>query len=74
MKSAWISLAAVYLLVVGVYACAAHTGGWESWSPNAANSYYNLLVQGFRAGQLNLKKDVPTGLTHSSPTPTIRRQ
>ena len=24
--------------------------------------YYNLLVQGFRAGQLNLKKEVPPGL------------
>jgi len=24
--------------------------------------YYNLLVQGFRAGQLNLKKDAPPGL------------
>jgi Flp pilus assembly protein TadD len=62
MKSAWISLTAVCLLVIGVYVCATHTEAWESSSPNAANNYYNLLVQGFRAGQPNLKKDVPPGL------------
>jgi hypothetical protein len=27
-----------------------------------ADTYYNLLVQGFRAGQLSLKKEVPPGL------------
>jgi tetratricopeptide (TPR) repeat protein len=36
---------------------------WESWSPDAANAPYNRLVQGFRAGQLSLKIDVPPGLT-----------
>jgi tetratricopeptide (TPR) repeat protein len=36
---------------------------WKSWSPEAANAQYNLLVQGFRAGQLSLKIDVPPGLT-----------
>jgi hypothetical protein len=30
---------------------------------NAADNYYNLLVQGFRAGQLSLKKEVPPGFT-----------
>src|ERR1017187_3331932 len=40
----------------------ARSGAWESWSRNAADDYYNLLVQGFRAGQLNLEKDVPPGL------------
>ena len=33
-----------------------------STSLNAADTYYNLLVQGFRAGQLSLKKEVPPGL------------
>ena len=33
----------------------------ESLSQNAADARYNLLVQGFRAGQLSLKKDVPPG-------------
>jgi tetratricopeptide (TPR) repeat protein len=28
----------------------------------AADNYYNLLVEGFRAGQLSLKKEVPPGL------------
>ncbi|MGD1019439.1 MAG: hypothetical protein ABSA12_08980, partial [Verrucomicrobiia bacterium] len=61
MKNAWRSLAAVCALVIGVYACVARSAAWESLSPNAADSYYNLLVQGFRAGQLNLKKVVPPG-------------
>src|SRR5271169_6233704 len=30
--------------------------------PSAAETYYNLLVRGFRAGQLSLKKEVPPGL------------
>jgi tetratricopeptide (TPR) repeat protein len=55
-------LGAVCALVIGVYAHAAHSGYWESLSLNAADTYYNLLVQGFRAGQLSLKKEVPPGL------------
>ena len=55
-------LGAACLLVIGVYVCAAHTDVWESWSLNAADNYYNLLVRGFRDGQLNLRKDVPPGL------------
>ena len=61
MKSAWKSLAAVCALVIGVYAYMTQSGVLELASPNAADAYYNLLVQGFRAGQLNLKKDVPPG-------------
>lgn len=62
MKSAWRSLAAVCVLVMGVYVYMAQSGTVELQSPNAAETYYNLLVQGFRAGQLNLKKDAPPGL------------
>jgi tetratricopeptide (TPR) repeat protein len=62
MKKAWISLAAVCALVVGVYAYTAHSGLLESLSLNAGDHYYNLLVQGFRAGHLSLKKEVPPGL------------
>jgi tetratricopeptide (TPR) repeat protein len=51
----------VCLLVVGVYGCAAHSDVWESASRDPADSYYNLLVRGFFSGQLNLRKDVPTG-------------
>jgi len=60
-KSRWMQrgvLGAVCVLVVGVYACAAHWGVLG----NAADTYYNLLAQGFRAGQLSLKKEVPPGL------------
>ncbi len=56
-------LAAVCALVIGVYAGTTHSGFWESLSLNPAESYYNLMVQGFRAGQLNLKLDVPPGLS-----------
>jgi len=62
MKNAWILLAAVCALVIGVYACTAHSAYLASRSLNPADDFYNLLVQGFRAGQLNLKKDVPPGL------------
>jgi tetratricopeptide (TPR) repeat protein len=55
-------LGAVSALVIGVYVVAAHSGVWESLSLNPADSYYNLLVQGFRAGQLSLNKEVPAGL------------
>jgi hypothetical protein len=61
MSCAWKSLAAVCVLVIGVYAYMAQSSAWELWSQNASDSNYNLLVQGFRAHQLNLKKDVPPG-------------
>jgi len=59
MKTGWISLAAVCALVLGVYAYMAQSGPLELLSPTAADTYYNLLVQGFRAGQLSLNKEVP---------------
>jgi tetratricopeptide (TPR) repeat protein len=62
MKDAWKSLAAVCALVIGVYAYTVHSGFLESLILNAADTYYNLLVQGFRAGQVSLKKEVPPGL------------
>ena len=34
----------------------------EAWSPDPADANFNLVVRGFQAGQLNLKKDVPPGL------------
>jgi hypothetical protein len=52
----------VCVLVIGVYAYLAQSGLLELLSPNAASTYYNLLVQGFRAGQFNLKAEVPPGL------------
>ncbi|MGO9246017.1 MAG: tetratricopeptide repeat protein [Verrucomicrobiia bacterium] len=49
-------------LVIGAYAYTARTGLLVSSSWSAADNYYNLLVQGFRGGQLNLKIGVPPGL------------
>ena len=62
MKNAWRSLAVVCVLVIGVYAYMARSGAWESLDRNAADDYYNLLVQGFRAGQLSLEKEAPPEL------------
>jgi len=56
-------LGAVCALVIGVYAWSATSGMIEFCGSNAKNTYYNLLVQGFRDGQLNLKTEVPPGLT-----------
>jgi tetratricopeptide repeat protein len=61
-KNAWKSLAAVCVLVIGVYAYMAQSGLLELLSPRAADTYYNLLVRGFRTGQLSLQKEVPPGL------------
>src|SRR5690349_21839725 len=55
-------LGAVCALVIGVYVGSAHSGISESLGSKAGDSYYNLLVQGFRAGQLNLKTEVPPDL------------
>jgi len=63
MNVSRITLVGVCALVIGGYLFAAHTDVWETPSQSAADCYYNLLVQGFRAGHLNLKKDVPPGLT-----------
>jgi tetratricopeptide (TPR) repeat protein len=62
MKKTWMLLTAVCALVIAIYVYMAEPGAWESLSGNPADAYYNLLVEGFRAGQLSLKKDVPVGL------------
>ena len=51
----------VGVLVIMVYGYAAYSGPLESANLSAGDSYYNSLVDGFRAGQLNLKKAVPPG-------------
>ncbi len=63
MKNAWTSLVAVCVLVIGVYVYMAQSGVLELASPNAAETYYNLLVRGFRAGRLNVEKKVPPGFS-----------
>jgi tetratricopeptide (TPR) repeat protein len=60
MKTAWKSLGTVCVLVIGMYAYTAPLGKLESLTSNPADTYYNLLVQGFRDGHLSVKKEVPT--------------
>jgi tetratricopeptide (TPR) repeat protein len=55
-------LGTVCALVIGFYAASARVGQNEMRITRAQDSYYNLLVRGFRAGQLNLKTEVPSGL------------
>ncbi|HUI06510.1 MAG TPA: tetratricopeptide repeat protein [Verrucomicrobiae bacterium] len=62
MKDGWKPLALASALVVAAYAYTAHLAVSELLCPNAADASYNLLVQGFRAGQLSLKKEAPPGL------------
>lgn len=50
------------LVVIALYACLSHSGVVESLSPGASETYYNLLVRGFRAGHLSLDAEVPPGL------------
>jgi len=60
----WVILGTICALVIGFYAWSARPGwlGMRTW--RAQDAYYNLLVQGFRAGQLDLKTEVPPGLAH----------
>jgi hypothetical protein len=62
MRKAWTLLVAVCVLVIAVYAYMAQSGLLELLRPSAADTYYNLLVRGFRAGHLSLQEDVPPGL------------
>jgi Tfp pilus assembly protein PilF len=50
-------------LVIGIFAWSAESGHLELVSPHAEDTYYNLLVRGFRSGQLNVKREAPPGLT-----------
>jgi len=52
----------VCALVIGIFAWLAEPEAHLGLNnPPAEDSAYNLLVQGFRAGQLNLKRDPPPG-------------
>ena len=56
-------LGLVCLVVIGIFAWSAESGFLELADPRPQDAYYNLLVQGFQAGQLNVKREVPLGLT-----------
>ena len=50
------------VLVIGLLGWMAGRHGAEFAPPPAAAEHYNLLVEGFRAGQLSLKREIPPGL------------
>jgi Flp pilus assembly protein TadD len=58
----WVVLGIVCALVIGFYAWSARPGWVGLRTAHAEDAYYNLLVRGFRAGQINLKAEVPAGL------------
>jgi tetratricopeptide (TPR) repeat protein len=56
-------LGAVCAAVLAVYACGARSGLMESLAPDASQTYYNLLVRGFRSGHLYVDREPPAGLS-----------
>ncbi|HUE36793.1 MAG TPA: hypothetical protein VMO20_05335, partial [Candidatus Acidoferrum sp.] len=56
----------VCALVIGTVAWFGDPLSGLKQSTNARDSFYNLLVQGFRAGQLSLNKPVPPELAKLS--------
>jgi tetratricopeptide (TPR) repeat protein len=60
-RAPWAVLGIICALVIGFFAWSARSGLLEAQASGANNTYYNLLVQGFRAGQLDLKAELPPG-------------
>jgi tetratricopeptide (TPR) repeat protein len=65
------SLGVVCAIVIGFLTWNAEPGGFDYLNSGPENAYYNLLVQGFRAGQLNLKTEVPPGLAQLPDPPIL---
>src|ERR1700744_4400474 len=62
------ALGLLCLLIVGLVAWAAQPGFIELRYPQPKDAYYNLEVEGFRAGQLNLSREAPPELArHANP-------
>jgi Flp pilus assembly protein TadD len=59
--AAWSALAICAAIVLGTYICIGR-GARQELGTNPARAYYNLLVAGFRHGQLSLPVEVPDGL------------
>ncbi len=56
----------VCILVIVFFIWNTEPGYHELARLRAEDSYYNLLVQGFRVGQLNVKREAPAGLARLS--------
>jgi hypothetical protein len=59
----WMRYAIYGMVCVLVFGIFSWITAPELTRSRAEDSYYNLLVQGFRAGQLNVKREAPPGLT-----------
>ncbi|HVW21225.1 MAG TPA: tetratricopeptide repeat protein [Opitutaceae bacterium] len=57
-----LAFAAACLLVLAAYARTLGPNALELAGAGASRAYYNLLVEGFRAGRLSLAREVPAGL------------
>ena len=55
-------LGTICALVIGFFAWSARPGWLGMRASRADDTYYNLMVRGFRTGQLDLKTEVPAGL------------
>ena len=58
----WAVLGAVCALVIGFYAWSANSGVLELMGSGAHDSFYNLLVHGFRDGHLSVNRVAPPEL------------
>jgi len=58
----YVSLAIVCLAIIGFWIWSAEPDGLNYLSASPDKAYYNLLVQGFQSGQLNLKTELPPEL------------
>ena len=66
-------LGLVCAVVIGVYAWIGYSCPVEPIASGPRDNNYNLLVRGFREGQLNLKREVPSGLTDSDKPAIVDR-
>ena len=57
-------LGVVCAVVIGVYAWIGYSCPMDALGSGPRDSDYNLLVRGFRDGQLNLKREAPPGLVN----------
>jgi tetratricopeptide (TPR) repeat protein len=57
----WVILGTVCALVISFFAWSARPGWLGMRTARAEDAYYNLMVRGFRAGQLDLKAETPPG-------------
>src|SRR5579885_3682577 len=61
LRKQCVLLAALCIATIAIFGRIANSGMLECLGSSAQDSYYNLLVDGFRNGQLNLKLNVPEG-------------